>query len=148
MKNNFDLRKFITEGRLFKENIDGYTFNDNDKAYGVLFVDNDDEEEIGNVDYIWDEDAYESLIKSMGYKEEDIKSIVNTMTEFFPAGEDEINIFRTQTGNSTLQPKDLTIGMYKKEIKREFPKNEPKQGIGLDNLKRAGGNYLPPNVKG
>ena len=25
--------------------------------------------------------------------------------------------------------------------------NQPKQGIGLDNLKRAGGNYLSPHVK-
>jgi hypothetical protein len=127
-----------------------YTFSDNNKAYGVLFVDNDDEEEIGNVDYMWDEDAYESLIKNMGYKEEDVKGIVGTMTEFFPAGEDEMGIFRRDENNPKLQPKDLTIGMYKKQVEKEFPISklkEPKQGIGLDNLKRVGGNYLPPHIK-
>jgi hypothetical protein len=29
----------------------------------------------------------------------------------------------------------------------DFDKLKPKQGIGLDNLKRAGGNYLSPHVK-
>ena len=37
--------------------------------------------------------------------------------------------------------------MDAKKIEQEFPKSEPKQGIGLDNLKRAGGNYLSPHIK-
>jgi hypothetical protein len=134
------LAGLITENQINEE----YTFNDNDKAYGVLFVDNDDKEEIGNVDYMWDYDAYYALVKSMGYK--DFEEIAEEMTEFFPAGEDEMNIFRRQNSNPNLQPTDLTIGMYKKDIEKEFPKNEPKQGIGLDNLKRAGGNYLSPHI--
>ena len=71
---------------------------------------------------MWDEEAYEALVKSMGYKEENIDNITGTMTEFFPAGEDEMGIFRTQEGNPDLQPEDLTIGMYKKQIEKEFPK--------------------------
>ena len=135
------LAGLITENQINEE----YTFNDNDKAYGVLFVDNDDKEEIGNVDYMWDYDAYYALVKSMGYK--DFEEIAEEMTEFFPAGEDEMNIFRRQNSNPNLQPTDLTIGMYKKDIEIEFPKIEPKQGIGLDNLKRAGGKYLSPHIK-
>jgi hypothetical protein len=115
------LAGLITEGE-FKAKLNEAMFDDNAKAYGVLFIDNDDEDEIGNVDYIWDEDVYKSLIKSMGYKEEDINSIVNGMTEFFPAGEDEMEIFRAQENNPELEPTDLTIGMYKKNIEKEFEK--------------------------
>jgi hypothetical protein len=45
---------------------------------------------------------------------------------------------------------DFLIGKsFAKEIyPEESPKNEPKQGIGLDNLRRVGGNYLSPHVKG
>ena len=121
---NFDANKWLVENKITTQSRlnEEKTFNDNDKAYGILFVDNDDEEEIGNVDYMWDEDAYETLVKSMGYKEEDINSITGTMTEFFPAGEDEMGIFKTQESNPKLQPTDLTIGMYKKQIEKEFPK--------------------------
>ena len=115
------LAGLITEGE-FKSKLNEDIFDDNAKAYGILFVDNEDEEEIGNVDYMWDEEAYEALVKSMGYKEENIDNITGTMTEFFPAGEDEMPIFRTQESNPKLQPTDLTIGMYKKQIEKEFPK--------------------------
>jgi hypothetical protein len=44
--------------------------------------------------------------------------------EFFPAGEDEMPIFRAQESNPKLQPTDLIIGMYKKNIEKEFPKDD------------------------
>lgn len=125
---NFDAKQWLVENKVtFQSRLneeENSKFDDNAKAYGILFIDNDDEEEIGNVDYMWDEDAYETLVKSMGYKEEDINSITGTMTEFFPAGEDEMGIFRDQENNPKLQPEDLTIGMYKKNIATEFPKEE------------------------
>ena len=147
---NFNASKWLVENKLTTQSRlnEEKTFNDSDKAYGILFVDNDDEEEIGNVDYMWDDKAMETLVKSMGYKEEDIDDIAGTMMEFFPAGEDEMPIFRAQESNPKVQPTDLTIGMYKKTIEKEFPKNEPKQGIGLDNLRRVGGNYISPHIKG
>jgi hypothetical protein len=135
MKNNFDLRKFITEGRLFKENIDGYTFNDNDKAYGVLFVDNDDEEEIENTPYMWNDDAYIALVKSMGYT--DPKTVQGELTHYFsPGDKDEMRIFRKQEGNPKLQPEDLTIGMYKKSIEKEFPDKESYSGSDEDSREK------------
>jgi hypothetical protein len=38
---------------------------------------------------------------------------------------------------------------FKQELEKLIPdfKYKPKQGIGLDNLKRAGGNYLSPHIK-
>ena len=123
---NFDAKQWLVENKVtFQSRLnEEKTFNDSDKAYGILFVDNDDEEEIGNVDYMWDDEAMETLVKSMGYKEEDIDDIAGTMMEFFPAGEDEMPIFRAQESNPKLQPTDLTIGMYKKNIATEFPKEE------------------------
>ena len=115
------LAGLITEGE-FKSKLNEDIFDDNAKAYGILFVDNEDEEEIGNVDYMWDEEAYEALVKSMGYKEENIDSIVGTMTEFNPGDEDEMRIFRAQQNNPKLEPTDLTIGMYKRDIEKEFKK--------------------------
>jgi hypothetical protein len=118
------LAGIITEGQ-YKAKLNEIEIikpKDNAKAYGILFVDNDDEEELGNVDYMWDEDAYEDLVKSMGYEDKDIKGITGTMTGFFPAGEDEMRIFRARENNPELQPTDLTIGMYKKAIEDEFPK--------------------------
>ena len=115
------LAGLINEGE-FKSKLNEDIFDDNAKAYGILFVDNEDEEEIGNVDYMWDEEAYEALVKSMGYKEENIDSIVGTMTEFNPGDEDEMRIFRFQQNNPKLEPTDLTIGMYKRDIEKEFKK--------------------------
>ena len=119
----FDPAKWLVENKItFQSRLNEIkNFDDNAKAYGILFVDNDDEDEIEETPYIWNEKAVEALVMSMGYEEEDIDDIAGTIMDFFPAGEDEMGIFRTQEGNPDLQPEDLTIGMYKKNIKNEFP---------------------------
>jgi hypothetical protein len=87
--------------------------SDNDKALGILFHQ-------GEEGYEWDRDAYNNLVKDMGY--EDYQDVAGEMTHYFaPADEDEIEIFRQRLGNPNLQPEDLTIGMYKQAIEQEFP---------------------------
>jgi hypothetical protein len=98
---------------------------DSRKAYGILFVDNDDEDEIEETPYIWNEKAVKSLFKNMEYDKDDIEDLAGEfMGIFSPGDEEEMRIFRTQEDNPELQPKDLTIGMYKKNIEKEFPKDD------------------------
>ena len=122
---NFNPGKWLVENKItFQSRLnEEKTFDNNAKAHGILFSDNDDEDEIEEVPYMWNEKAVKDLVMSMGYEEEDIDDIAGTIMDFFPAGEDEMGIFRTQEGNPDLQPEDLTIGMYKKNIKNEFPEN-------------------------
>jgi hypothetical protein len=95
------------------------------KAYGILFVDNDDEDEIEETPYIWNEKAVKALFKNMGYDKSEIEDLAGEfMGIFSPGDEDEMRIFRTQDDNPELQPTDLTIGMYKKNIEKEFPKDD------------------------
>ena len=42
---------------------------------------------------------------------------------------------------------DSEINDIVKKLKIKTNLKEPQQGIGLDNLKRAGGNYLSPHIK-
>ncbi len=87
--------------------------SDDDKALGILFHQ-------GEEGYEWDMDAYNNLVKDMGY--EDYEDVAGEMTHYFaPADEDEIRIFRKRFNNPNLQPEDLTIGMYKQVIGQEFP---------------------------
>ena len=73
--------------------------------------------------YTYDIGAVEDLIKSMGY--EDYKDVAGEFTHYFsPGDEDEMRIFRTQENNPKLKPTDLTIGMYKRNIEKEFEKEE------------------------
>jgi hypothetical protein len=94
--------------------------SDDDKALGILFHPNDDEKEVEETPYVWDQNAYNTLVKDMGYK--DYEDIAGEMTHYFsPADEDEIRIFRERFNNPNLQPEDITIGMYKQVIGQEFP---------------------------
>jgi len=98
---------------------------DKRKAYGILFVDNDDEDEIEELPYIWNDEEVKALFKSMGYDEDAIEDLAGEFMGIFnPGDEYEMRIFRTQEDNPELQPKDLTIGMYKKNIEKEFPKDD------------------------
>lgn len=111
----------MNESRLNEE--ENSKFDDNAKAYGILFIDNDDEDEIEETPYIWNDEKMEALVMSMGY--EDAEEIAGEiMSLFSPGDEDEMGIFRDQENNPKLQPEDLTIGMYKKNIATEFPKEE------------------------
>ena len=95
-------------------------FKDEEKAYGILFVDNDDTDEIEWTPYIWNEEAVEALVEEMGY--DDIEEIAGEFIGIFsPGDDDEMGIFRTQENNPKLQVEDLTIGMYKENIRKEFP---------------------------
>lgn len=98
-------------------------FNPTEKAYGILFLNNNDEDEIEETPYIWDNEAIVDLVKSMGYTNPN--TVAREFTHYtFPGDEDEMLIFRTQENNPNLQPKDLTIGMYKSAIETEFPEKE------------------------
>jgi hypothetical protein len=95
-------------------------FKDEEKAYGILFVDNDDTDEIEETPYIWNEEAVEALVKDMGY--EDVEEVAGEFTHIFSPGiDEELDIFRTQENNPKLLAKDITIGMYRKNIRKEFP---------------------------
>ena len=102
---NFDAKQWLVENKItFQSRLnEEKTFDDNAKAYGILFLDNDDEDEIEETPYIWNEKALVDLVKSMGYT---APSIV--------AG-----VFMDDN-----DPEDLTIGMYKKLIEKEFPEKE------------------------
>jgi len=101
---------------LFENEVGG----DNDKALGILFHPNDDMEEANETPYVWDHNAYENLVKSMGY--EDYEDVAGEMTHYFAPGDnDEMRVMRNLIGNPNLQPTDLTIGMYKKAIRSEYP---------------------------
>jgi hypothetical protein len=122
---NFDASKWLTENKITTQSRlnEEKTFNDNDKAYGILFVDNDDEEDIKYTPYVYNEKAIAALVKSMGYTNPN--TVAGEFTNYTSPGEDdEMRIFRKQEGNPNLQPKDLTIRMYKKSIEKEFPEKE------------------------
>jgi hypothetical protein len=103
-------------GIINESNNADYDFDDSDKALGILFYPNTDGEE----GYEWDMDAFNNLVKNMGY--EDYEDVAGEMTHIFsPADEDEMRIFRQRLNNPNLQPEDLTIGMYKQTIEQEFP---------------------------
>jgi len=114
------LAGLITEGQ-YKARLNEAMFDDNAKALGILFQSNEDEEEREFTPYEWDREAVTDLIKSMGY--EDYKEVESEFTHYFsPGDEDEIRIFRAQENNPELEPTDLTIGMYKRSIEKEFEK--------------------------
>jgi hypothetical protein len=84
------------------------------------------------------------------YTEEEILYLNNKVEELA----DEMSEYLTSIGVEN-EVSDNPIG-YGQEIDNlvidinidDFNKlKEPKQGIGLDNLKRAGGNYLSPHIK-
>ena len=122
---NFDAKKWLVENKItFQSRLnEEKTFDDNAKAYGILFLDNDDEDEIEETPYIYNEKAIAALVKSMGYTNPN--TVAGEFTHYTsPGDEDEMRIFRTQEGNPNLQPKDLTIGMYKSAIETDFPEKE------------------------
>jgi hypothetical protein len=115
---NFNLKSFLAEGKLLKEE-QLSEIKDSDQALGVLFHSEEDED--GMIDYFYDVDAVTNLIQSMGY--EDYEDVASEFTHYFsPGDEDEMRIFRAQESNPELQPTDLTIGMYKRNIEKEFEK--------------------------
>ncbi len=87
--------------------------SDDDKALGILFHPSED-------GFDWDENAMDNLVKDMGY--EDYEEVAGEVIHYTsPGDEDEMNMFRHLTGNPNLQPEDITIGMYKQVIEKEFP---------------------------
>jgi hypothetical protein len=65
---NFNPGSWLVENKItFQSRLNEVkNFDDNAKAYGILFVDNDDEDEIKETPYIWNEKAVEDLVMSMG----------------------------------------------------------------------------------
>ena len=123
---SFDAKQWLVENKITNQSRlnEEKTFNDNDKAYGILFVDNDDEEEIEYTPYVYNEKAIAALVKSMGYTNPN--TVAGEFTNYTsPGDDDEMRIFRKQEGNPNLQPKDLTIRMYKKSIEKYKTLNRP-----------------------
>jgi hypothetical protein len=115
------LAGLIKESQL--NEIENYFFptsSDNDKALGILFQPNDDEEEVEETPYMWDEDNIFNLVKDMGY--EDYQDVAGETIHYTSPGDiDEMTMFRNLTGNPNLQPEDITIGMFKQSIEYHFP---------------------------
>jgi hypothetical protein len=137
---NFDAKQWLVENKItFQSRLneeENSKFDDNAKAYGILFIDNDDEDEIEETPYIWNDEKMEALVMSMGY--EDAEEIAGEFTNIFsPGDEDEMGIFRAQENNPKLQPEDLTIGMYKKNIAAEFPKEDEDNDYDLNDAFKA-----------
>ena len=117
---NFNYKKFLAEGRLLNE--DEGQFAAEEKALGTLFHPNPDQEEAEDSPYVYDEEAFINLIKDMGYS--DYKEVASEFLHYFsPADEDELRILRHNERNPELQPTDLTVGMYTRNIQKEFPKD-------------------------
>ena len=117
---NFNYKKFLAEGRLLNE--DEGQFAAEEKALGTLFHPNPDQEDAEYSPYVYDEEAFINLIKDMGYS--DYKEVASEFLHYFsPADEDELRILRHNERNPELQPTDLTVGMYTRNIQKEFPKD-------------------------
>ena len=94
-------------------------FNVNDKAYGILFVDQTDSDE--EHPFEWNEKAIKELCLFMGYSKEDSKEIAGEVTQYTePGDEDEMRGYRLQENNDNLEPLDLTVEMFIKSIKDGF----------------------------
>ena len=174
MNNEFDLRKFITEGRLLKENID----ENNLKLYHDVLID------IGGTDLAGD--YKDMLLKANDFKsfsdfvkddisilsQDDTGNQVNDIKSNFVEAKlrkmspEEFISFTKSMGdydfwsdapngidpfNNIGQRMDVLSTNDDEDTNKYFNAliklKEPKQGIGLDNLKRVGGNYLPPHIK-
>ena len=115
---DFNLKKYLAEGRLLNE--DEGQFAAEEKALGTLFHPNPDQEDAEYSPYVYDEEAFINLIKDMGYS--DYKEVASEFLHYFsPADEDELRILRHNERNPELQPTDLTVGMYTRNIQKEFP---------------------------
>jgi len=69
---------------------------------------------------------------------EDVIKILTDLT----TGQTSFDNFITRTNHDVYD--SFKDELYDDE---DYDDEEPKQGIGLDNLKRAGGNYLSPHIK-
>jgi hypothetical protein len=116
MNNNFNLKTFLAEGKLLKEE-QLSEIKDNDQALGILFHSEEDED--GMIDYFYDEDKVIEVIRSLGYDDaEEIAKEVLTIS----SPSDELEFMRNKTDNPDLDITDLTVGMFKQSIEDEFEK--------------------------
>jgi hypothetical protein len=111
MENTFNLKKFLAEGKLLKED----NTDDNTQSLGFLFYPEEDED--GMIDYFYDKDKIIGVIRSLGY--DDAEEIANEVTTI-SSPEDELEFMRNKTGDPDMQIEDLTVGMFKQGIKDEF----------------------------
>jgi len=119
MNNNFNLKQYLSEGKLLNEiEVRPYRgWDSNTQALGFLFHPEEDDD--GMIDYFYDEDKIIEVIKNLGY--DDAEKIANeVLTISSPS--DDLEFMRNQTNNPNLQITDLTIGMFEQGIEEEFPK--------------------------
>jgi len=94
-------------------------FNDNDKALGTLIFPNDEDDK--DTPYVHDYYAYVSLLKDMGYSQEQIDEDLDEYFHYTSAfNEEEMHIYKYRTGIKNLRPEDVTVGMIKDELRDEF----------------------------
>ena len=116
MENNFNLKSFLAEGKLLKEEQES-NIDDNMQSLGFLFRPEEDED--GMIDYVYDKDKVIEVIRSLGYNDaEEIANEVMTIS----SPEDELEFERNKTGDPDMQIEDLTVGMFKQGIEAEFEK--------------------------
>ena len=119
MNNNFNLKQYLSEGKLLNEiEVGIYRGWDSDTpSLGFLFHPEEDDD--GMIDYFYDKDKIIEVIENLGYDdaEEVAKEFINISSP-----SDELKFMRNMTNNPNLQIKDLTIGMFEQNIEEEFPK--------------------------
>ena len=119
MNNNFDLKQYLSEGKLLNEiEVRPYRgWDSNTQALGFLFHPEEDDD--GMIDYFYDKDKIIEVVKNLGYDDaEEIAKEVTTIS----SPSDELEFMRNKTGNPNLQITDLTIGMFEQGIEEEFEK--------------------------
>ena len=111
---NFDFKKYLSEGKLLKEEQSNET-TDTKSSLGIIFIPVEDKKEM--IGYEWDKTALKALITSMRY--EDPGKVTNEMlTAFNP--NDVLEMLRDKTGNPDLDIADITLEMLKQFIKTNF----------------------------
>jgi hypothetical protein len=75
------------------------------------------EDEIGMIEYEWNEPNVINVIKGMGYNDpEEIANEILTIS----SPDDFLKMMRNKTGNKDLDITDLTLDMFKQSIEDEF----------------------------
>jgi hypothetical protein len=117
-------KQFITEAQRLQKLAGIITENLDDKqAIGFLF--HPEEDEYGDIEYIFDKDKLIDVIKSLGYDDaEEIAKEIMTIS----SPEDELEIMRNKMRDPDLQITDLTVGMIKQGIKIELEEFNPNPG--------------------
>jgi hypothetical protein len=118
------LAGIITEGQykaklnILNENENENMFNDNNKAFGILFRKATPEDEFPGDDYVWEYDNVKEFMEYLGYGDEswDVEGEFTSYAN--PGSEGDLEAL----GNPSIPVEEFTIGMYRKSIEDEYEK--------------------------